>query len=136
MNFADSVKDGECWVALCAAVALSDGGAAVAFDVLRNEKTCSAFAVRYQGRVHAYLNRCTHVAIELDWTPNEVFDSTRRWLMCSTHGAMYQPDTGACAGGPCRGGLLKIPLMERDGQVFWRAHGDLRPPVGSPLSAS
>ena len=63
-----------------------------------------------RARSHAYLNRCAHVAMEMDWQPNRFFDDTGRWLLCGTHGAVYQPDTGACAGGPCRGGLVKIAL--------------------------
>ena len=36
----------------------------------------------------------------------------------STHGAMYDPTTGGCLGGPCRGGgLVPIPVEEIDGAV-------------------
>ena len=51
--------------------------------------------------------------MEMDWQPNRFFDDTGRWLLCGTHGAVYQPDTGECAGGPCRGGLVKIALTEQ-----------------------
>ena len=47
---------------LCASAQLRDGGAAVPFDVVYAGQTCRAFAIRYEGQVHAYLNRCTHVA--------------------------------------------------------------------------
>ena len=77
--------------------------------------------------MHAYLNRCTHVAMEMDWQPNRFFDDTGRWLLCATHGAVYEPDTGACAGGPCRGGLVKIALSERDGVVHWHTACNLQP---------
>jgi nitrite reductase/ring-hydroxylating ferredoxin subunit len=31
---------------------------------------------------------------------------------------MYDPATGACAGGPCRGGgLIPVPVAERDGHI-------------------
>lgn len=113
--------------ALCSSRDLINGGQAVPFDVVYAGQTCRAFAVRFEGRVHAYLNRCTHVAMEMDWQPNRFFDDTGRWLLCSTHGAVYQPDTGACAGGPCRGGLIKIPLEERDGVVSWQSQYPLHP---------
>ena len=112
---------------LCDSAELVDGGAAVSFDVVFAGQACRAFAIRYQGRPHAYLNRCAHVAMELDWQPDRFFDDTGRWLLCSTHGAVYQPDTGACAGGPCRGGLVKIDLTEREGVVHWHTGHNLQP---------
>lgn len=107
-------------VLLCASGALTDGGLAVPFDVQCGSDCCRAFAIRYKGEVHAYLNRCTHVAMELDLQPNRVFDASGHWLICAAHGAVYAPDSGAGVDGPCRGGLQKIALTERDGQVFWQ----------------
>ena len=114
-------------IALCNSADLVDGGDAVAFDVLFGGQTCRAFAIRFGGRAYAYLNRCSHVAMELDWQPNRFFDETGRWLLCGTHGAVYRPDTGACAGGPCRGGLMKIAVTERDGVVHWHTGYNLQP---------
>ncbi|MFM8625291.1 MAG: Rieske (2Fe-2S) protein [Betaproteobacteria bacterium] len=111
-------------VALCHSADLVDGGRAVSFDLVYGGQTCRAFAVRFDGQVHAYLNRCTHVAMELDWQPDRFFDGSGRWLLCASHGASYHPDTGACAGGPCRGGLVRIALSEARGVVFW--HPDYR----------
>jgi nitrite reductase/ring-hydroxylating ferredoxin subunit len=112
---------------LCPSADLVDGGLAVPFDVVYAGQTCRAFAIRFQGQVHAYLNRCSHVAMELDYQPNHVFDDTRRWLICATHGALYAPDTGACSGGPCRGGLVKIEVSEADGVVCWHTAYSLQP---------
>ena len=113
--------------ALCNSHDLREGGAAVPFGIVYAGQTCRAFAVRYERQAHAYLNRCTHVAMELDWQPNRVFDDSGQWLICASHGASYRPDTGQCAGGPCRGGLVKITLSERDGVVFWHATYNLKP---------
>ncbi len=112
---------------LCNSLDLLEGGLAVPFDVNYAGQTCRAFAIRYQGLPQAYLNRCTHVAMELDWQPNRVFDDTGQWLLCASHGAAYRPDTGQCAGGPCRGALVKITLSERDGVVFWHSAYNLKP---------
>src|SRR5215510_1153148 len=103
----------EC-IPLCNAADLVEGGRAVPFDVVHAGQTCRAFAVRFEGAVHAYLNRCSHVAMELDFQPDRFFDDSGQWLLCATHGAVYQPDTGECAGGPCRGGLVKIAMSEYD----------------------
>nr|WP_312988771.1 Rieske 2Fe-2S domain-containing protein [Comamonas koreensis] len=114
-------------IALCQSDALLHGGRAVAFDVVYAGQTCQAFAIRYHAGVHAYLNRCTHVAMEMDYQPGRFFDDTGNWLLCATHGAAYVPDTGACAGGPCRGGLVKVALSESDGVVYWHTDNRLQP---------
>ena len=114
-------------IALCASADLQEGGLAVPFDVQYGGQTCRAFAIRYQGVAHAYLNRCTHVAMEMDYQPDRFFDESGQWLMCATHGATYHPATGDCVGGPCRGGLIKIALSEQDGVVHWHTDRLLRP---------
>jgi nitrite reductase/ring-hydroxylating ferredoxin subunit len=113
--------------ALCSSSALVDGGLAVPFDVLYQGQTCRAFAVRYAGVAHAYLNRCSHIPMEMDYQPDRFFDSTGHWLICATHGALYEPDTGRCAGGPCRGALVKISLHEEGGMVHWHTAHNLKP---------
>ena len=65
--------------------------------------------------------------MEMDYQPDRFFDETGRWLICATHGATYATDTGACQGGPCRGGLIKIPLSEQDGVVHWHTAYNLKP---------
>ena len=114
-------------IPLCRSADLQDGGLAVPFDVSYAGQTCRAFAIRYRGVAHAYLNRCTHVAMEMDYQPDRFFDDTGQWLLCATHGAAYAPDTGACAGGPCQGGLVKIALSESDGRVRWHTGPELQP---------
>ncbi len=107
-------------ISICASSALDDGGKGVRFPVTAGGEDTSGFVVRYAGVVRGYLNRCAHVPIELDWTEGEFFDSSGLYLMCSTHGAIYLPESGRCAGGPCRGGRLRsIKVLEKDGQVFW-----------------
>ena len=106
-------------IPLCNSTDLVDSGEAVPFDVLYYGRTSRGFAIRFAGQVYGYLNQCTHVPMEMDYQPNRFFDSSGQWLMCATHGAMYLPQTGHCIGGPCRGGLVKIALTERDGVVHW-----------------
>ena len=112
---------------LCNSADLVDAGLAVPFDVVHGGQACRAFAIRWRGGVHAYLNRCAHVAMEMDWQPNRFFDDSGQWLLCSTHGAVYHPGTGACAGGPCRGGLVRIETSEQDGVVHWHTAWNLQP---------
>lgn len=114
-------------IPLCNSRDLVDRGDAVPFDVLYAGRTARGFAIRYQGQVHAYLNQCGHIPMEMDYQPNQFFDNTGQWLMCATHGAIYRPETGECRGGPCRTGLVKIALTERDGVVHWHTAPNLKP---------
>jgi nitrite reductase/ring-hydroxylating ferredoxin subunit len=103
---------------ICPSAALVDRGEGVRFEVVQGGARHPAFAIRFDGRVHAYRNRCAHVAVELDWQPGRFFDADGIVLICSTHGALYDPATGACRGGPCRGaGLEPVPVEELDGLV-------------------
>jgi nitrite reductase/ring-hydroxylating ferredoxin subunit len=78
-----------------------------------------AFAVRYNGTVYAYVNRCAHVPVEMDYEHGAFFDYSKLYLICATHGAMYLPHTGVCVMGPCKGKRLKaVAVVERDGQVL------------------
>jgi nitrite reductase/ring-hydroxylating ferredoxin subunit len=114
-------------IPICNSADLADSGLAVPFDVVYAGQTCRAFAVRFEGQVQAYLNRCTHVAMEMDYQPDRFFDTEGRWLLCATHGATYAPDSGECVGGPCRGGLVKITLSESNGVVHWHTAYNLKP---------
>ena len=108
-------------VVVCPSAALVDGGEGVRFDVRRGGAPHPAFAIRYGGRVHAFLNRCAHVGVELDWQPGRFFDADGMVLICSTHGALYDAATGACLGGPCGGaGLVPVAVDEVDGAVVLR----------------
>lgn len=114
-------------IALCNSAELKDSGLAVPFDLVYAGQTCRAFAIRFEGQVQAYLNRCTHVAMEMDYQPDRFFDDSGRWLLCATHGAAYEPETGDCVGGPCKGGLIKIKLSEENGVVFWHTDYQTKP---------
>ena len=115
-----------CERVICASSELVDSGDGVRFDVEIQGRSEPAFAVRYDGRVYAYLNRCAHMPMELDWKPGKFFDAWGLHLICSTHGATYEPDTGACLYGPCTGALVPIPVEERDGSILLKEASDGR----------
>ena len=105
---------------ICPSQALADSGRGVRFEVEYFGQPAPAFAVRYGGRVHAYLNKCGHIPMELDWQEGVFFDYAGRDLLCSTHGATYDTQTGRCLGGPCnRTPLVKLRVEERDGNVYF-----------------
>jgi nitrite reductase/ring-hydroxylating ferredoxin subunit len=67
----------------------------VRFEVDYVGAQAPAFVVRFRGRVVAYLNRCGHMPMELDWREGVFFDSEGRDLLCSTHGAAYDAASGS-----------------------------------------
>lgn len=113
---------------LCPSAALVERGRAHGFDVLHRGQPVRAFALRFDGVVRAYLNRCVHVAAELDWISGEFFDRERRHLICAVHGALYAPADGRCVAGPgCGGRLTPLAVAESGGWVHWYPSADIRP---------
>jgi nitrite reductase/ring-hydroxylating ferredoxin subunit len=70
------------------------------------------FAIMLGGEIRAYHNACPHTGSPLDWLPGRFFSDDGRALVCATHGARFDPLTGACLSGPCPRGLY--PLAVRD----------------------
>jgi nitrite reductase/ring-hydroxylating ferredoxin subunit len=113
---------------ICPSEALADAGTGARFELTPSAATPAArrpafdptgFAIRFRGTVHGYVNRCPHQGTELDWQPGEFFEEARIYLVCSTHGALFEPSTGYCVAGPCRGASLeRLRMREQDGQVF------------------
>lgn len=119
---------------ICAAAALAEGGPGVRFDWAPAGGEGKGFAVRYDGAARAFVNRCPHLGTELDWQPGEFFAESGLYLICSTHGAVFEPSTGLCVAGPCRGSRLQsIAVEEREGRIL--IHDDSPEPIrqdGSP----
>ncbi len=95
---------------------LSDGGTGVRFLAIDDQGVESpAFVIRHRGKVHGFINRCAHIQVELDWQEGQFFDDEQQYLICATHGALYQPDTGECIAGPCKNGKLEKLAITEDG---------------------
>lgn len=102
-----------------ASEAVVEKGAGVRFDLPALGPHTTGFVIRSHGQAYAYVNRCAHVPVELDWTPGQFFNVTQEWLICATHGALYAPDSGDCVMGPCKGRqLTRLALAERDGLIM------------------
>ncbi|OZI74512.1 Rieske (2Fe-2S) protein [Bordetella genomosp. 12] len=114
-------------VRVCDAQSLVNGGPGVKLPVTDGAGQTTVFFVRYQDKVYGYLNRCTHVGVEMDWE-NSFFTRAGDLLMCARHGATFQPDTGVCAGGAGRNSrLTALMVEERDGAVYWLPAGKIQP---------
>jgi len=79
------------------------------------------FVVNYAGEFHAYVNRCRHVPMAMDWVDNQFFAEQGRYLMCQTHNAYYEPGTGECIAGPsgtCGKFLYRVALEIERGVIY------------------
>ena len=99
---------------ICASDALVERGEGLRFEIGSGPGKRGGFVIRFDGVARAYFNECAHIPVELDWLPGQFYDDARRLLICSTHGAMYEPATGYCVSGPCRGARLRrLEVVER-----------------------
>ncbi len=122
-------------IALCASSALRERGRAHVWDVLLDGEPVTAFALRVDGVVVAYINRCAHVAAEMDWNVGEFLDQDRRHIVCSLHGASYAPGSGRCVGGPCgSASLTRVDVGETAEGVAWYPATNIRPIEFGPNS--
>lgn len=121
-------------IRICNAAALADSGHGVRFDVSVAGRAATGFVLRWRDGVVGYLNQCAHVAMELDWMPGEFLDSDREFILCATHGAIYDPGDGRCVGGPCqgRGGLRRIAVVESEGAIWWQPDAFVAPAIIVP----
>ena len=104
---------------ICAGADLPEAGRGVRFQVTHRGREAEAFAIRFAGQVRGFVNECGHLPAQLDWVPGEFFDGSKLYLICSVHGALYDPQSGQCLGGRCRGkGLPVLALSEIDGQIY------------------
>lgn len=93
-------------------------GHTVTFSLSRAGRPLPAFAVNHGGTVHAYVNACPHAGNALDARAASLLSADKRHLVCSVHGAVFEPDTGVCAEGPCPGARLERLAVTRDGDDF------------------
>lgn len=84
------------------------------------------FVLNVGGAFHAYVNRCRHVPMGLDWVENQFFTEDKQFIQCATHGAYYVPDTGECiAGPPCGKALVRVPLRVEGDVILGECPGPL-----------
>lgn len=118
---------------ICTSAELEEAGLAQVFDVNAHGEPTRAFVLRHDGQVVGYLNRCAHIPAEMDWQPGQFFDDQGQFIVCSMHGALYDPQNGRCVAGPCVGGaLVPLRVQEVNGHVRWYPSDDITPAFASP----
>lgn len=94
-------------------------GSVKKFWLICRKYRVDAFLINYQGTFHAYVNRCRHMTTPLDFVRYQFFTEDGSRLICLTHGALYEPASGLCVEGPCRGlSLYRLPVLVERGEVL------------------
>jgi nitrite reductase/ring-hydroxylating ferredoxin subunit len=77
------------------------------------------FLVRRGDALRAYRNVCPHAGNFLNWKADAFLTRDKTRIMCSAHGALFDPASGACVAGPCIGRSLEsVPVTVTDGRVM------------------
>lgn len=103
---------------ICMVTDITDG-AAKAYPHPSQSQDRDIIVVRRGLNVYGYINRCPHAGTDLNWQEDQFMTDDQAYLMCFTHGALFEPETGSCVAGPCAGGrLTEVKLDVENGKVF------------------
>ncbi|MGX4676390.1 Rieske (2Fe-2S) protein [SAR92 clade bacterium H246] len=93
------------------------------------------FAIRQDNQLRAYWNSCPHLGIPLNWMPEKFLDLDGSLIQCSSHGALFQIDSGECIAGPCTGDHLQQVELRIDGDSIYVAANQPMPAAAINLRA-
>ncbi len=99
---------------LCAISELDDPGAK-AFEIGDGLWPAAIFVVRRGQQVWGYVNQCPHAGHQLNWVGDRFLNRERDHILCASHGALFEMNSGLCVGGPCPGESLAPVALELEG---------------------
>jgi len=89
------------------------------FEIGDGDWPFRCFVVRQGDDVFAYQNFCVHAGHPLNWSPHRFLSKDKSAIICASHGATYQIETGDCFAGPGSGKTLrKVEVSVRDGAIY------------------
>ncbi|WP_262693276.1 Rieske (2Fe-2S) protein [Kordiimonas aquimaris] len=69
--------------------------------------------------VGVFLNHCPHAGTPLNMFGHRFLDASGKYLICRTHGALFNPESGICVRGPCVGQTLRpVAHTIRSGSIY------------------
>jgi nitrite reductase/ring-hydroxylating ferredoxin subunit len=74
------------------------------------------FVIRHNGFLRAYENKCRHWPVPLEYGNADFYAPSVGRIRCKHHGAEFDPGTGECDAGPCKGESLTRFDVEIDGE--------------------
>lgn len=113
---------------ICALHELDDPGAR-GFTMGRGNWPLRGFVVRRGAELRAYLNHCPHAGHALNLRPHVFLAPGAPLVQCSSHGALFEMETGLCLAGPCPGTRLR-PIAVRINQGYVLVADDVE--LGEP----
>jgi nitrite reductase/ring-hydroxylating ferredoxin subunit len=100
---------------------------AIEFSIGGGDWPFRGILVRWNNELHAYANSCAHLGHPLNLLPDRFFTPDGRYLICASHGALFEPSSGNCIGGPCVGGRLEsLPCRVENGDILVTAPDSAR----------
>ena len=76
------------------------------------------FVVRKDGQVAGWVDRCPHAGFPIAMELDRYLTPDGSLILCGWHGAVFEPISGACVGGPCAGSkLTPWPVTVENGVV-------------------
>jgi len=98
-----------------------------AFTIGIGDWPLRGFVVRVGNEVRGYVNRCPHAGHPLNLRPHQFLTPDESLILCSSHGALFEKQTGYCVAGPCAGHSLRaVPLEVQAGFVMLAEGADVR----------
>lgn len=93
-------------------------GAARNFVIQTKSGRFHGFVIRRGQEVYGYVDRCPHAGLPLAHRLDAYLTADGQLITCSWHGALFEPASGQCVGGPCAGQRLTLwPVGVVDGQI-------------------
>ncbi|MEX0709473.1 MAG: Rieske 2Fe-2S domain-containing protein [Woeseia sp.] len=77
------------------------------FEIGEGDWPFRGFVVRQGEAVYAYENYCMHVGHPLNFKPDSFLTRDLSRIICASHGALYEIESGLCVAGPCPGKSLR-----------------------------
>ena len=79
------------------------------------------FVVRLGDKVLAYQNVCPHAGHPLNWQKDKFLTADGKQIICASHGAIYEIESGECIAGPCPGKKLRaVEVAVKNGDIVVR----------------
>ena len=79
----------------------------------------SLIAVRKGNQLYLYHNQCPHLGLPLEWQEHQFLTPDKTMIQCSSHGALFDIESGQCISGPCSKQYLRpIKFTVKDSLIF------------------
>lgn len=96
-----------------------EDGEAKEFSYRNNSEIHDIFIQRMGNDIFAYLNVCPHAGTPLNMETGEFMEKSGKYIMCHTHGALFELENGLCVAGPCNGDRLQaVDIKVKNGEII------------------